>query len=91
VDTIDFAFYCVLVVEVIVKVVIYGVKMGGLELGGKIDVAIGVLATAGIIYEAVEASSWEEFVMATTIVAKVFRSFKYLRIFVIILDTPFFY
>lgn len=76
--------------EVIVRVIISGVKMGEWELGAKMDIIIFVLATAGMLYEAAEASNWEEFVMAGTVTEKVFRCFKYLRIFVIILDTPLF-
>ena len=69
---------------------VYKKALGRLEIGAKIDIVILLLCSVGVCYEAVEAKNLTDFLWAKTVVEKVFRTFKYLRIFVLILETPFF-
>lgn len=73
-----------------VKIIVYKKTVKHLNIGTKIDVMILLVCTGGVIYEAIISNSSTDFISAATPMEKVIRAFKYLRIFVLILETPFF-
>ena len=72
------------------KIIIYKKTVNYLNNGTKLDLMILLVCTGGVIYQAIICSSLSDFLSASTPIEKVLRSFKYLRIFVLILETPFF-
>ena len=51
-----------------------------------IDICIMVVCLGGVVYEGAVASSFNQFLSAGTAAAKVLRTFKYLRVMIIIFD-----
>ena len=86
VDCIDFALFLLIVILVIIQVVLEHKREGKLKKTTIMDIIIMSICFAGVIYEGAVASSFTEFLSAETAAAKVLRTFKYLRVMLIIFD-----
>lgn len=89
-DCIDFGFYCLLIVEIVIKILVERYRVGRIELCTKLEIGIAVVCTCGVIFEAVTASDLIDFFTSSGVVEGVLRSFKYLRIMILILRSTIF-
>ena len=86
VDCIDFAFFTLAVLHLIITIILERKQEGELKKTTIMDIIIMTVCFAGVIYEGAIASSFTEFLSAETAAAKVLRTFKYLRVMLIIFD-----
>ena len=90
VDCVDFAFYVVMLAMIMAKVFIDRLYLRTIDIYSKLEIGIAVVSTAGIVYEAVVAESMHDFLSANSRIEGIFRSFKYIRIIMLILTSFYF-
>ena len=86
VDCAHCALVLIYLLEIIFEAVLEKIKKNTIFFTTKADIVIFILSFAGLIYEWIEASSFEQFLAAETRLCKVIRCLLYLRVFVYLIE-----
>ena len=90
VDCFDLVFYLFFVIELGALILLQRIHLRRVEFWTKIEIILAFVCTLGVIYEAVTANSIREFFSSEDLASDIFRSFKYLRIMIVIINSPYF-